>query len=197
MTKLKMIVIALGFIFVFSTFAAAQTPEANQPAKSYDVLLQVLVSSGGAADLPAALSNTGRKLKTVFPAANFSLTNTFMGKAALGGSFSHKGITELPLPGGASLEAPVFSEFSLDRITTVEDKIQISSFRYGMRVPIKTASFKNEAGKETPVLNYEQIGLTVNRLTLTENAPTVIGTLTTSKPNEIIVLVLTIKSDNP
>lgn len=196
MSKLKNIFYALSFIFVFSAFAAAQSPETNQSVKSYDVLLQVLVTSGGAADLPPALSNTGRKLKTVFPAANFSLANTLMGKAALGGSFSHRGITELSLPGGVSPDAPVFSEFSLDRVRTAEDKIQIDSFRYGMRVPVRTGSFKSEAGKESPILNYESIGLTVNRLTLTENVPTVVGTLTTSKPNEIIVLVLTIKPDN-
>jgi hypothetical protein len=190
MSKLRNICFVLSFVFVLSTFAAAQTGAANQPEKSYDVLLRVLVTSDGAANLPSELSNVESQLKTVFPSAKFSLVNTFMGKAANGGSFSHKGITELALSGGD--DAPVFSEFSLDGVRTAENKIQIDGFRYGMRVPVRIG----EPGKTSPVLNYERIGLTVNRLTLTENSPTIVGTLTTSKSSEIIVLVLTIKSDN-
>lgn len=195
MFKLKNICCALSFIFLFSALAAAQTVDANRASKSYDVLLQVLVS-GGAGDLPPALADAGRKLKLNFPAANFSLSNTFMGKASDGGSLSHKGLAAMALQSGISTDAPVFSEYYLNQLKRTENNLQIETFRYGMRVPVKTLAIKTEAGKESPVINYEQIGLTVNRLTLSENVPTVIGTLTTSKPNEIIVLVLTIKPES-
>jgi hypothetical protein len=198
MTKLKMSAVALGFIFVFSAAVSAQTPETNQSAKSYDVLLQVLVSTGGAADLPSSLAPTSKKLKTIYPTANFAPATIIMGKTADGAGFDTRSVTTLMSQPGISSDSPTFIEFALGRLKTIAgNNFQIENFRSGMRIPLKTGLIRGAEGRETPVVTYEQIGLTVNRLTLTENSPTVIGTLTTSKPNEIIVLVLTIKSDNP
>lgn len=156
MSKIKNIFCALSFMILFSAFAAAQTADANRAGKSYDVLLQVLVTSGGADDLPSALEETGRKLKLTFPAAKFSLANTFIGKVSDGGSLTHKTVAELPLRSGEGMDAPVFSEYYLTRLlTAAENKVQIETFRYGLRVPVKTAAIKAESGKETPVITYE------------------------------------------
>ncbi len=69
----------------------------------------------------------------------------------------------------------------------------IESFRFGARVPVTNVT-KDDAGKERSATNYEQIGLTLNKVGLPENVPTLVGTLNLPGPNDTIFLVMTIKS---
>jgi hypothetical protein len=72
--------------------------------------------------------------------------------------------------------------------------IQVDLLRFGIRVPI--TSFVANNGNSTPVTSYETLGITARPLSVNMNEPTVVGTLTTSRPNELLVLVMTVKPEN-
>jgi hypothetical protein len=195
--------IAAVFVFCFAgtnvLFAQTevrQTPPQAEP--SFEVLLQILVASNDAGEkspVPQALSGVVKKLRANYPFSSYNLASTYLQRVANTGILEFKSISSEP---NQDAYAPVISDWSLGQLRNVPNSqgansIQMASFRFGQRVPIKTAGTVNETGKTNYVINYESVGLTMQKLSLPENVPTVVGSLTTSKPNQIMFLVLTVK----
>lgn len=183
---------------VSSTNSFAQNPT-RQSEPSYEVVLQVLVASDTAIDkpavLPQTLSNVVKKLKTNYTFSNYRVASTYFQRVANSSDMQFKGVSNEP---NQDVYAPVFSEWSFGQLMNMPDSkgqssILIQNFRFGQRVPVKTASFKDDAGKSNSVLNYEAVGLTMQKLSVPLNIPTTIGNLSASKSNEMMFLVLTIK----
>ncbi len=59
---------------------------------------------------------------------------------------------------------------------------------------MKTGQTKNSEGQVIDIINYESVGLTMNRTSLGENKPTLIGTLSLPKTSGTLFLILTIKA---
>ena len=200
--KITFLIFTFMLVGLFgSTFSFAQsdakTPQQTEP--SYEVVLQILIASNGAANndkaVPQTLSNVVRKLKTTYSFSEYRLASTYLERVS--NTVEHKSIfTEY---GQNSVTTnPVFSDWTLRDLRSMpnskgQNAVQFQSFRFGARVPIVVASSKDESGKMFPVINYEAIGLTLNRLSLMENEPTVIGSLSTSKADDLMFLVLTVK----
>jgi hypothetical protein len=53
---------------------------------------------------------------------------------------------------------------------------------------------KVEDGKSPSVISYESIGINNSRFSLQENEPTIVGSLATSKTDELMFLILTVKA---
>ena len=71
--------------------------------------------------------------------------------------------------------------------------IEIPKLRFGLRLPIIMGMSRADANAPaTPAINYEGLGLTTE-ISVRESSPTVVGTMTTSKPGQLLVLVVTIK----
>lgn len=203
MNKPKITFLIFTFLLVASfgtTFSFAQSDAKQQQAEpSYEVVLQILIASNGAAAgdkaIPQTLSNVIRKLKTTYSFSDYRLASTYLERVS--STVEHKSIfTEYGQ--NPATTNPVFSDWTLRDLKSLpgaggKNIVQFQSFRFGARVPIVTAITKDDSGKMFPVVNYESIGLTLNRLSLTENEPTVIGSLSTSKPDELMFLVLTVK----
>ncbi|MEP6849589.1 MAG: hypothetical protein ABI999_12095, partial [Acidobacteriota bacterium] len=99
---------------------------------------------------------------------------------------------------GVDSDTPTFLEWSLGGLrTSTNDKgrmiFQAEPFRFGARVPVRGTNMIGDGGKLASITNYESIGVTVNRVSLSENTPTLIGTLSLPKTAGTIFLVLTIK----
>lgn len=198
-------VFSVASLFVFC-FAAALVSFAQPAARveaepSYEVVLQLLVGSNDAAAkaaaVPVNLAAVTKKINDNFAFSNYRLSNTYVGRVANTGSIEYKSVangfgqTEAP-------DTPIFLEWSIVSLRSVpnaagRNAVQIQPFRFGARVPIKTANLRDEAGKTSSIINYESIGLTLQKINLTENSPTLIGTLPTTKAGETIFLVLTVK----
>jgi hypothetical protein len=93
---------------------------------------------------------------------------------------------------------PIFSDWSLRNLRNLpnpggRNSIQFDSFRFGARIPIAGTRMNEENGRTVSFVNYESIGINTSRLSLNENEPTVVGSLATSKPDELMFLVLTVK----
>jgi LysM repeat protein len=183
------------------TFSFAQSSDlkpAPQAEPSYEVVLQILIASNGASSdnksVPQTLSNVVRKLKTTYSYSDYRLASTFLERVS--NTVEHKSIFS-EYGQNQSTTNPVFSDWTLSGLRSLpnargQNVVQFQSFRFGARIPIVVAN-RDEGGKTFPVINYEAIGLTLNRLSVMENEPTIIGSLSTSKANELMFLVLTVK----
>jgi hypothetical protein len=205
MTKSK---IAFSIAAFFSvcllslTNGFAQTsPTGKQIEPSYEVVLQTLVASNNAnnkPDIPQTLAGAVKKLKANYPYSSYRLTSTYLQRVANTGTIELKSVSNQAIP-NQERNFSIFSEWTLNNLQTLPDakgqnSIQFQSFRFGQRIPIITSSVRDESGKTNSVVNYEQVGLTIQRCSLAENVPTVIGSLSTLSPDELMFLVLTVKS---
>ena len=186
--------VAVFFAFCLSSLPAvfAQADAKIQFEPSYEVVLQVIVGSNDLdvqkSNLPSNLSVVTKSLKNNYSFSNFRINSTHLQRIANTGSLEFKSISR---EAGQTRDsaAPIFSEWTLGQLknapgTGRQNSIQILNFRFGQRVPIITSNSN---------VNYENIGLTLQKLTVPENIPTVVGSLSTSKLDEIIFLVLTVK----
>lgn len=200
MNKPKFIFKAFLFLTVLSAANLfAQTTDKQPPAAPcYEVILQILTASNGAGEkssLPATLSGVVKKLKTNYNFADYRLTGTFLQRTS--DSIEYKSLLN-PFLQSEDKTTPVFSDWSLRNLRNLSSSngrnvIQFDGFRFGARIPVVVSTVVEEGGKTKPIINYEQIGITITRLSLSENEPTVIGSLATSKPDELMFLVLTAK----
>jgi hypothetical protein len=189
------------FLFLFALSAAnvfAQSDNKQPQADlCYEVVLQILVASnnaGGKSSLPPPLSNVVKKLKTNYSFSDYRLATTFLQRTS--GSIEYKSLLS-DFTGLKDNNAPVFSDWSLRILRSLpaavgRGSIQFESFRFGARIPIVSVVM-NESGKTSPSVNYEPIGITTTRFSLNENEPTIVGSLATSKPDELMFLILTVK----
>lgn len=189
------------FLFVLVLSAAnvfAQTDnKQTQADPCYEVILQLLMASNSAGEraaLPPTLSNTVKKLKTLYAFSDYRLTTTFLQRTT--SSVEYKSLlTEFNQI--TDKNYPAFSEWSLRGLRNIPNAqgrnvLQFEMFRFGMRIPI-VRSGANEGGNAQSSVVYDSTGVTTTRFTVNENEPTVIGSLTTSKPDELVFLVLTVK----
>lgn len=203
MTKPNFIFSAAFLLVCFSTNSLAQTPPAKERAEpNYEIVLQVLTASNNAADnkqtaaaVPQTLAGVVKKLKNIYAFSNYRLTSTYLQRIANTGNVLSNDISN---EASQNADAPVFSEWAIDQMLILpdakgQDSIAIRNFRFGQRVPVKTASFAAENGKSNAVVNYERVGLTMQKLGFPVNSPTVVGTLSASKPDELMFLILTVK----
>lgn len=199
MTKPKFIFTAAFFLAcLFSPVQSfGQAPDKPQADASYEVVLQVLIASNAASDKSSAspaLSNVVKKLKTNYPFSNYRVASTYLQRIADTGSASSNAVSNESNQNDGS---PIFSEWAIDQFLTLpgagsQNSISIRNFRFGQRVPIKTAIL-TDAEKPNAVVNYERIGVAISRLNLPVNMPTVIGNLSAPKSGELMFLILTVK----
>jgi hypothetical protein len=200
MNKPKIIFKLFLFLTVLSiTNSFAQTNNKQlQSEPCYEVTLQLLISSNNATEknsVPTSLSNVVKKLKTNYNFSDYRLATTFFQRTS--DSIEYKSLLNDFIQ-NQDKNTPVFSEWTLNNLRNMsnaqgQNVIQFGSFRFGARIPVVTGNVKDESGKLNPIVNYESIGITTTRFSLSENEPTVIGSLATAKPDELMFLVLTVK----
>ncbi len=201
MNKLKILFPIIFVCLTGLTNICAQTQ--NQPLQAepnYDVILHVLTGSNNPIDkslLPSSLSNAVKKLKTIYSYSNYSLNSTYLERVTSPGILELKDVSKKS-DQSQEYSTSVFTDWTLNSLRSLPDSqrkksIQIETFRFGQRVPVVTYVSTNSNGKMNNTINYEQVGLTLKSLSLLENIPTIIGSLSTSKPDELIFLILTVK----
>ncbi len=201
MNKTKILFAVTFICLLSSTNIFAQTQ--NQPQitdMSYDVILHILTSSknsAGKSSVPQSLSNVVKKLKNIYSYSNYNLDSTYFERVGNTGNLEFKSISN-ELEQNQENYTPIFSEWTLGGLQNLpngqgKNLLQFQSFRFGQRVPVKSGAVKNVGEKAGNIVNYDQIGLTIKNLSLSENVPTVIGSLSTSQPGELMFLILTVK----
>ena len=189
------------FLLIFAITALAQIDTKAQPDSNYEAVLHVILGSseagqGGA--LPKSLSGISNQLKANFTFSNYKLVNTYLGRIANAGNLEYKSMANIY---GQEQEgdSPSFLEWRLSGFKRLDDAagrsvFQVQSFRFGARVPIKFTNYRDESGKSPLTVNYESLGISLDKLSFAENSPTLIGTLSLPKTSGTVFVVLTVKS---
>ncbi len=187
-------------VFGLPTNASAQGPDPRFTIEpSYDVVLQVVIGGDdkSGSRLPDNLNNIAKQLKNNYQFNDYRLANTYVGRIANGGNFEFKSVSNIfgkPMDS----ETPSFLEWNLGGLragpnASGKNDIMLQVFRFGARIPIRTGSFREEGGKQLPIINYEAIGLSSGRVTLSENTPTLLGSLSLPTSDNSMFLVLTLR----
>lgn len=199
----RIFVVALSLCaLIFISASAASAQENNQKTESgresYEIVLQLLKSNApgetGNTPLPNSLQPIAKKLRADFSASDYGLVMTLLNRVSSQGNLEIKAVNPFSAEQTA-VKSLGFYDLTLSGIKPNQTgAIQVDLLRFGIRVPITTLVANN--GNSTAVTNYENLGITARPLSVDLNEPTVVGTLTTSRPNEFLVLVMTVKPEN-
>lgn len=200
MKKIFLIAAVFAAFLLNFTNAAAQTTADKQSEPSFDVILQTVIASnnaGAKSDVSQTLSGIVKKLKSDFLFSSYRLNSTYMQKVSNKGTFEVKNV-DYGQDDIQGKNPPTFSEWRLAGLQMLLDEkgqetIYVQNFKFGQRIPLATSNITAENGKTSSVITYEQVGLSTS-FSVSKNAPTVVGSVATSKPDELMFLILTVKS---
>jgi hypothetical protein len=182
--------------------AAAATADVKREGMNHDVQLHLLAAShepvsGG--NVPPSMEAVVRQLRAALPFSNYRVATTFLNRVRDGGSVEVSGVGGAPLTAAtANSTSPTFFNFGLSNVRLLagandQPFIQVSKLRFGLKVPIQTATVAGDGGKGSyPVIQYQDTGITTE-VSVREGTPTVVGTLAASRPDESFILVLTLR----
>lgn len=195
MNKPKFIFKVFLFLLVLSAanvFAQSDAkPQQNETC--YEVVLQVLIASNdpnAKNAVPATLTNSIKKLKTLYAYSDYRVSAIFLQRTS--NTIEYKSLLN-DFNQNSDKAIPVFLDWQLRGLRKLpgQNTLQFDVFRFGARVPV-TTTIKDDTGKTSSAIAYDSIGITTSRLSLNENEPTIVGSLATSKPDELMFLVLTV-----
>lgn len=189
-------------LFLFCTtlnlFGQAEARSAAEP--SFEILLNVVTGSNDVsqpAELPAGFSAIAKQLKSSFGYARYKTVNTYIGRIGNNGNIEYKSLADI-FGREQQLDAPGFLEWSIGGLRSMTgaggaNAFQLQSFRFGARVPIRIGSGGDTGGKPTSSVQYESVGLKVDRMSILESSPALIGTIALPRADGTVFLVLTVK----
>ena len=193
----------LSFMCLSSGAVMAQSEPVRTPVEtSYEVTLNVVTGSNDSSqksELPQNLSAIAKQLKANFGFGSFRIVDSYLGRLGNNGAIQYKSLTDIA--GRQPQDVPSFLDWQISGLKAISagggpDSFFINTFRFGARVPIRTSSNFDSAGKPLTSVVYESIGLTVDRMTLGQNSPVLIGTIALPNALDRIFLVLTVKPAN-
>lgn len=178
------------------TLVSAQSDSASQIEPSYEVALHIVIGSDDPAtknELPSNLSSLSKQLTGNFPFRNYRLANTFLGRISNTGTVEYKSVSNI-FGQETTADSRSFLEWSMTNFRAMPNGFQAKAFRFGAKVPVKTAEVKDSSGVVSPVISYEPVGLTMYTVGLPANTPTLIGTISLPNTSGTIFLVATIRN---
>jgi len=191
------ITLAAAAVAVVAALAFTVSAQSDPPENSFEVTLSVISGSndGGRADLPAALGPISKQLRSSFGLTNLRLADTYVGRIGNGGSIGYKSLANID--SAVQSDTPSFLDWQIAGLRNTAPGagggFYIQAFRFGARVPVRVASGPDPNGKATSAVQYESIGLNVDRMTVSENSPVLIGTIALPKADGgRVFLVLTV-----
>jgi hypothetical protein len=200
----------LGFALLAASISMTASGQASKQiasvaasAKSdpinYEVQLHLLVASNEAGEkgsVPQSLEPVIRQLKSYLSFANYRLAATFVNRVKDGGTLESKGL----IPANVFTQAltnpapQAAYEFTLRKIKLDDDltNVDIPGFRFGLQLPVITSMVREGNAQTYPVINFQPASINTE-MTLREDKPTVAGTMNTSRSDQILILILTVK----
>lgn len=181
----------LFFLLAGAFPAFSQQDQKPQIEPSYEAVLQVVIGSDQAGELPQNLASTARQLRSTFGFSGYRLANTFVGRFSSGGSLEYKSVADI-FGQSQDSEIPTFLDWNMGRLRVAQDErgqtaFQTDMFRFGARVPVRVGQ------PNAAAVNYESIGLSTARLSIPTGRPTLIGTLSLPKTSGTMFLVMTVR----
>ena len=209
--------VAFALCFVIASYSPALAQGENSAGAgasssmtrdevNYDVQMHLLVASnsGGAVErsnIPSSLDGAVKQLRASLPFTNYRLAMTFLNRVKDGGTLEASGVDSSLFTTPVGPNTPSFYDFACYQVKSDKDAnglsfIRISKFRFSLRLPLITNSPRSEGSTATvPIINYQPVGITTE-MSMREGFPTLVGTLTTSRPDELLILLITVKQNS-
>ena len=192
--RFLVVVLMLGSISVLGQNALTNSDQ------SFEATLHVLIGSDDTtqrAELPRSLDGVSKQIRDNFTFKNYRLMNTYYGRLANNGSLEYKSVSSLK-NASTELDAPTFldwqlASFKVEPPASGDKNLSMQMFRFGARVPIVIAKIAGEDAKGVPVTNYESVGLTLTKVSIAQDSPTLIGTISLPRTTGTVFLVMTIR----
>ena len=198
MKQIRLLFISIGvsgMLFFVPVLGFGQaTADSN-----YEVTVQILMGSDDASapkgSLPGNLTAISQQIRSKVGLANYRLAGTIIGRIANQGGFEYKSFSDLfgPEPKFRSFLELNVAGLKAD-MAGKEPALDIQQLKFGAQVPVVVGYRRDESGNNQPSINYERIGLTLSRLGIPDNVPTLVGTLDLPNGNEMMFLVVTVKT---
>jgi len=120
------------------------------------------------------------------------LADTYIGRVGNNGTISYKSLADIN--GRDQQDTPSFLDWNIVKLNNMAgaNTFFIQAFQFGARVPVRISGPPDPSGKMTSSIQYESLGLTVDRLTVGANSPVLIGTIALPRTDGRVFLVLTI-----
>ena len=205
----SIILSCLVLVLVASSSQRVLAQDDNKPSQStkaqtkddetnLDTQLYLVVGTNqdvGDAKMPAALEGIIKQLRTSLPFKNYRLATTLINRVRGDGRLNLRWAgAPLMASAAATARTPSFNEFNVNRIKIVDDAeghkvIRMEGFNFGARIPIETYSAVASNGNPTPIINYENTGLTTD-ISMREGEPVIVGTLNVGPSGDAIILVM-------
>ena len=171
----------LSLLLISSTIIVSAQSNDRPPESSFEVTLSVVSGSndpGQRGELPQNLAPIARQLRATFGLTNLRLVDTYLGRVGNNGSMSYKSLANIDA--NTQSNTPSFLDWQIAGLRNAANggpnNVFIQAFRFGARVPVVIGA----SGNNAPI-QYEGIGLTVDRMTANSNAPVLIGTIALPK----------------
>jgi hypothetical protein len=183
------------------TTTATSSSTARKEEVDLEIQLHLLVASNGAggeaAKLPAMFEPAVRQLRSSLPYSNYRWAATFINRVSNGTSSSNRGVAG-PLLGTTppTSVTPSFYDWMLTDVRLVSglNAAQLVRLRlhFGARLPLRMGAADSASSNAVPVISYESTGIDTT-ISIRENEPMVIGTMSSGPSNEMLVLVISAK----
>jgi hypothetical protein len=181
-------------------------PAAGRDDTNHDVHLYMIVGTNDAAQrgsLPPFMEGVTRQLRSALPFEGYRLASTLVYRVRDGGALEVRGVSGAALTGlpPGTPNNSTFYEFRIQRLRADKTSagqpfVEVRGFRFGMRLPVVTATVRanNSSGnaQDFPVVNHEETAVATD-LTVRAGEPALVSTVTTSRPDEAIILVLLVR----
>ena len=182
--KFQFTYLNIAACLLFFVIGAAAQADQRSAESSYEITLSVLSGSNDATqkgELPQSLAPIAKQLRSSFGLTNLRLADTYVGRIGNGGNINYKSLANIDTP--SQPETPSFLDWTIAglRNASNSNSFFMQSFRFGARVPVRLYGGPDATGKPVNAIQYESIGLNVDRLTVGENTPVLIGTIALPK----------------
>jgi hypothetical protein len=190
---------SIALTFAFLLFASSSPLSAQEPTtraktdrSNLEVQVHLLVASSDAAakdTVPQALQPFVRELRQSLPAANYILAGTYTSRMKAGSTIENKGMVAAKLLMGQEYSGVAsFYEYTMTVALATDGPVptvEIPRFRFGLQLPLFS-------GMNPPKYDYHFTGITTE-LSLREATPTLAGTMTTIIPNQMLIVVISVR----
>ena len=163
-----------------------------------DVSLHLLVAGNGTqqgSKLPSSLDAVAKELRSALNVSSIGLATTLLHRVETQSGLSVKGIgtSSLASPTSNPQTLPTFYDYNISQVlfgdeTGTQNIFRINRFMFAMRFPI----YLSPKAESNQNISYESISISTSA-TLKENEPTILGTTNLGRPDETLIVVMTIK----
>ena len=197
--KKQIFLSAIVFALCLAGSLTAQAQNTDPDDANLETQLYLIVGTNQDVDearLPASLDGVVKQLRASLPFKNYRLAATLINRV------KNEGRLELSFIGGplatqsiaATSTSLSFSQFKvrqvkLSRNSENQPIVQMLGFSFGARIPIQSPGPIAANGTVTPILNYENTGVSTD-ISMREAEPVIVGTLNVGPSNDAIILVV-------